>query len=475
TNTICNITINRDTACTAQFSGQQAQSYTLTVSISGHGTVTSNPSGINCSNNGGNCIAQYSSGTTVTLTATPAQGYKFSSWGGSCSGSSTTCQLVMNADRSVTAIFSLIVEPLTYDTTFGNNGWFNTSYGTITHFTSIRDVDKGYLVSGTDGVCLVDYTGQLDPSFGNNGCVSSDLTHDFAAEPAGSGYIIAGLNNNSELILRLHNTSGGLVKEVDAGPVDANFVSLRSTSDGSHVVFAGGSTVVITDTSLSTVKAVKLVDAWLGTDGEGKIINGIAGAIIDSNRILAYGRKSGQGFVVALDFNGNVDTTWANNGWFVENTHYNNSFISALKLPDGRLLFGGHYYTSASAGSKNTAVFVLSADGTLQTVYSLEDGFLVTSIYTMVLHSNYVIATGSIGDLPPHKFSWSQYSPKMYKFDYNTGTVTKSIVLSRPGNYTQYGADMIIDNTGKLVIAGSESNGYNGYSNFRAIVVRLNP
>lgn len=481
TNSICNITINHDTACSAQFSGQQAQNYILTVSVSGQGTVTSNPSGINCSDTGGSCEAQYSNGTTVTLTATPAQGYKFSSWGGYCSGSSTTCQLVMNANKIVTATFSPLTEPLTYDTTFSNNGWFNTDYGVITHFTSVRDVDVGYLVSGTDGVCLIDYTGQLKQTFGNNGCVSSDLKYDFAAEPVETGYILAGLNNNSELILRSYNTSGGLIKEVNAGPVDPNFVSLRSVSDGTHVIFAGGSTIVITDPSLSTVKTVKLMDADLDDyDGEGKIYTGIAGAIIDGNRILAYGRNSsGHGFVVAVKFDGDIDTTWANNGWFVESTYYRSFFISGLKLPDGRLLFGGYYYTDANVYNKHTAVFVLSADGTLQKAYSFDKGYLVTSVYTMLLHNNHVIAVCASSDFPPYKYSDWTYAPEIYKFDYDTGTVVKSITFSRPGAYlgpyAQYGADAIIDHSGKLVIAGSESNGYSGYNNFRAIVVRLNP
>ena len=49
--------------------------YTLSVTISGSGTVTSAPSGINC---GTTCSASYDSGTQVTLTATPATGSTFS-------------------------------------------------------------------------------------------------------------------------------------------------------------------------------------------------------------------------------------------------------------------------------------------------------------------------------------------------------------------------------------------------------------
>ena len=47
----------------------------------------------------------YSSGTPVTLTATPAGGATFSGWSGACSGNGS-CLVTMNSLESVTAIFS---------------------------------------------------------------------------------------------------------------------------------------------------------------------------------------------------------------------------------------------------------------------------------------------------------------------------------------------------------------------------------
>jgi hypothetical protein len=66
--------------------------------------VTSNPPGIN--NCGTTCSAPYNSGTVVTLTATPAFGSVFVSWGGACAGILIpTCAVTMSADASVTATF----------------------------------------------------------------------------------------------------------------------------------------------------------------------------------------------------------------------------------------------------------------------------------------------------------------------------------------------------------------------------------
>ena len=77
--------------------------FTLSVSRSGAGTVTSSPGGINC---GAACSASFTSGASVTLTATPDSTTIFTGWGGACSGTATTCNLTMSAARSVVANFT---------------------------------------------------------------------------------------------------------------------------------------------------------------------------------------------------------------------------------------------------------------------------------------------------------------------------------------------------------------------------------
>jgi uncharacterized repeat protein (TIGR01451 family) len=69
----------------------------------GAGTVTSSPSGLTC---GPVCTAQFSNGTSVTLTEAPSSSSKFGGWSGDCSGTASTCVLSMTADHSVTAIFA---------------------------------------------------------------------------------------------------------------------------------------------------------------------------------------------------------------------------------------------------------------------------------------------------------------------------------------------------------------------------------
>jgi surface antigen len=78
------------------------QNYTLSVSVSGNGTVTSSPAGINC---GSICTMNYGGGTSVTLTATPAGGAVFNGWRGACNGIGD-CTVTMNSATSVIALFS---------------------------------------------------------------------------------------------------------------------------------------------------------------------------------------------------------------------------------------------------------------------------------------------------------------------------------------------------------------------------------
>ncbi|HEU4683352.1 MAG TPA: hypothetical protein VFS39_02465 [Nitrospira sp.] len=69
----------------------------------GSGTVTSSPNGISC---GSACTANFSTGSTVVLTATASGGSTFVGWsGGLCTGTGP-CTVAMDGDRTVTATFN---------------------------------------------------------------------------------------------------------------------------------------------------------------------------------------------------------------------------------------------------------------------------------------------------------------------------------------------------------------------------------
>ena len=81
--------------------------YTLAISPTPTGGTVSG-SGLTCGTGGATCSVSLAGGTTATLTATPATGYTFASWGGDCSGSSATTTVTMSAARSCSATFSAV-------------------------------------------------------------------------------------------------------------------------------------------------------------------------------------------------------------------------------------------------------------------------------------------------------------------------------------------------------------------------------
>ena len=124
--------------------------YTLTVTGTGQGTVTSGDGQIDCVNGSGVCSAIYTSGTTVTLNAAGASGWVFSGWSGPCGGSSPSCTLVMNGNSSAGATF---LESQTI--TFGALG--NVPFGTAP-FAISANASSGLVVifaSTTPPVCTV--------------------------------------------------------------------------------------------------------------------------------------------------------------------------------------------------------------------------------------------------------------------------------------------------------------------------------
>jgi hypothetical protein len=78
---------------------------TLTVAVSGNGTVSSRPAGINCRPT---CKMHAKEGAKITLTADPNAGTVFSHWGAPC-GTRVTCTVTMTGSRVVHAFFT--VEP----------------------------------------------------------------------------------------------------------------------------------------------------------------------------------------------------------------------------------------------------------------------------------------------------------------------------------------------------------------------------
>ncbi len=100
-------------------------SFTLSVSISGNGSVASTDGSINCP---GTCSQTYQADTQQTLNAWAASGWAFTGWsGGGCSGTGQ-CNVTMTQDQTVTASFLPLY---TLNVTTSGNGSVQSSDGFI--------------------------------------------------------------------------------------------------------------------------------------------------------------------------------------------------------------------------------------------------------------------------------------------------------------------------------------------------------
>jgi hypothetical protein len=106
----CVVTIDAARNVTASFT---LKTRTLTVARTGDGggTISVNPGAAVCA--GATCPYNFAHGTSVSLTATPANGSIFEGWsGGPCSGTGV-CTFSITANTSVTATFSKAMRSLT--------------------------------------------------------------------------------------------------------------------------------------------------------------------------------------------------------------------------------------------------------------------------------------------------------------------------------------------------------------------------
>jgi Divergent InlB B-repeat domain/Collagen triple helix repeat (20 copies) len=102
----CEVTMDANKTIEAVFSLEGASTLTLIKGgASGGGTVVSTPSGINCGPSCNEETDEFAPSTVVTLQETPAAGRVFAGWIGCKHTGATTCQVTVNGETEVTAVF----------------------------------------------------------------------------------------------------------------------------------------------------------------------------------------------------------------------------------------------------------------------------------------------------------------------------------------------------------------------------------
>jgi peptidoglycan/xylan/chitin deacetylase (PgdA/CDA1 family) len=119
-------------------------SYTLTVNVTGSGSVTKSPN-----------QAQYTSGTVVQLTPVPASGWVFSGWSGDLTGNTTPASLTMNTNKTVTATFvqayTLTVNVTGSGSVIKSPDQAQYASGTVVQLTPVPNT--GWVFSSWSGAC----------------------------------------------------------------------------------------------------------------------------------------------------------------------------------------------------------------------------------------------------------------------------------------------------------------------------------
>jgi hypothetical protein len=227
------VTMTADTSVTATF--VEDVPLVLTTSTVGGGSVSVSPD-----------QPGYSSGETVTVSATPDPGWVFAGWSGGLSGSVNPATVTMTADTSVTATFVEDV-PLVLTTSTVGNGSVSVSpdqpgYSSGETVTVSATPDPGWVFAGWSG----GLSGSVNPATVTM-TADTSITANFVVPPEGllvedfEGVVVGGdpvdwvdtAAGNSMAV------DDGLFSVVEVGGTRALSTSSTSSNIHSHFVGAG--------------------------------------------------------------------------------------------------------------------------------------------------------------------------------------------------------------------------------------------
>ena len=240
-------------------------SVTVTAGGSGTGVVVSEPAGITCP---GTCELNVEPGTVVTLSVQPGNGATFEGWTGGCSGSDVACQLVADADVTVSAAFGIETHSVSVTKSGGGSGTVTGSgidcggtcevtvpHGTTVALTATPTGTGAFAGWGGDcsgtAPCMLTVTGDVAV---NAAFIQQNFTLVVARAGLGSGTVtssVPGINCGPDCDEEY--TSGQLVTltaVADASSVFTGFSGSGCSGTGPCVVTIGPTNVVTANFAL---------------------------------------------------------------------------------------------------------------------------------------------------------------------------------------------------------------------------------
>jgi len=274
----CDVTMDTTRNVIATFTTAPA-SFDLTVSHNGtgSGSIASIPAGITC---GVDCSETYATGTSVSLTPTPAAGSTFAGWSGACSGTGT-CDVTMDAAKSVVATFNDTSAPTAPTVTNPAGG--SATNDTTPAFSGTAEPGSTVNVQ-VDGVT---YCSATADSLGAWSCTSATILNP-GSRAVSVTATDAAANTSPATTLSFMIDTNAPAAPVVTSPVDGS-VTNNQTPTFSGTAEAG-STVTVMDGTTVICSAVATGGNWTCTAGA---------AMAEGNHSLA---------VSATDAAGNTST-----------------------------------------------------------------------------------------------------------------------------------------------------------------------
>jgi hypothetical protein len=367
--------------------GGAEEEYTLSVDISpaSGGTVTIDPD-----------LSFYTEGSTVSLTALANPGYTFSHWQGDLSGSSVSASLVMDSDKTVTAVFiqQNLVHTITINISDKDTGLgiddafirivepgFIDSLSSSTYETVLQEGtyniflqkdgyrSKGYVINVNSDLSINAKLTTLDEkSYEYENVAGTVNTTDFS--------ICTAIENASDIRGDLHADDGNFLLPAMCGDITISAFT-KTNSELDKIVYLKG---------LSLLKGNPLNGLILnlpagGTNYYGdKPVDGDLKVKLDNSFLLAVQAPVDDDFSFDIDLLGgntvtletvkydNADTFFSR---ITGDSDENNSLSFDLALPDFSITDSGDYYTvtfNSVSGSSCYEAYVLEISQNIASV-----------------------------------------------------------------------------------------------------------
>ncbi len=379
------------------------------------------------------------------------------------------------------------------DNTFNSTGKVITDFGSADdQANSIVELPGGILcVAGysfngiNNDFAVVEYNsdGSLNNSFGSFGKVKTDINNsdDNAASVLmqtdgklivsgttynGNNHDFAAVRYNSNGTLNNNFGTGGKVVTDFDNSEDQN-TSSAIQSDG-KIILAGYSNGLYTDLAVVRYNSDGTVDNSFGTNGKVKTDLGNSydsgnSVVIQKNGkiIVAGSTNNGASYDVAVvryDSDGSLDDTFGDRGKVNSNFGSGTSGNSAAIQSNGKIIVAGSY-----SNGVNSDFLVIRYDtsgnmdnnfgqgGSAITDFNNSDDFGSSAVIQL---DGRILVAGSSGI----DFAVARYNTDG-SLDNTFGTGGK--VTADFGNSDDIGSSVIVQNDGKIIVAGSSSNGIN--------------